>query len=75
LAALRGSRIGLAGYGAAVFGRYVVAERTGAQSLPDSFAHPISIGALAWLTASSWRRRRRGDLRWKGRPVVPDTAR
>ncbi len=70
VAALRGSRIGLLGYAAGVAGRYVVAERTGGQSLPDSLAHPASIGVFAWLTASSWRRRRRGDLRWKGRPVV-----
>lgn len=70
LAALRGSRAGLVGYGAAVVGRYAVAERTGGQSLPDAFAHPASIGLLAWLTASSWRRRLRGDLAWKGRPVV-----
>lgn len=69
LAALRGSRAGLIGYGAAVAGRYAVAERTGAQSLPDSVAHPVSIAALAWLTGVSWRRHRRGDLRWKGRPV------
>jgi hypothetical protein len=75
LAALRGSRVGLAGYGAAVFGRYVVAERTGQQSLPDALAHPLSIAALTWLTATSWRRHRRGDLRWKGRPVVVDAAR
>ncbi len=69
VAALRGSLVGLAGYGAAVTGRYVVAERTGGRSLPDSFGHPASVVLLAWLTAESWVRRRRGTLRWKGRPL------
>jgi hypothetical protein len=69
LAALRGSLAGLAGYGAAVTGRYVVAERTGGRSLPDSFGHPASIVLLGWLTAQSWVRRRRGTLRWKGRAL------
>ncbi len=69
LAALRGSLAGLAGYGAAVAGRYVVAERTGGRSLPDSFGHPASIVLLGWLTAQSWVRRRRGTLRWKGRAL------
>jgi Glycosyl transferase family 2 len=69
LAALRGSFVGAVGYGAAVTGRYVVAERTGGRSLPDSFGHPASIALLAWLTAGSWVRRRRGTLRWKGRPL------
>lgn len=59
LAALRGSTVGLVGYTAAVAGRYLVAERTGGRSLPDSLAHPVSIGALAWLTAESWREHHR----------------
>ncbi len=69
LAAARGSRVGLVGFGAAVAGRYLVAERTGGRSLPDSFAHPASVLLLWWLTASSWWRRRRGGLRWKGRDL------
>jgi Glycosyl transferase family 2 len=69
LAALRGSLVGLLGYGAAVTGRYVVAERTGGRSVPDSLAHPASIALLGWLTAASWVRRRQGTLRWKGRPL------
>ncbi len=70
LAALRGSRVGAAGYLAAVAGRMLTARRTGGRVLPDAFAHPLSIGLLAWLTACSWRRRRRGDLTWKGRSVI-----
>jgi hypothetical protein len=69
VAALRGSVVGLAGYTAAVTGRYVVAERTGGRSLPDSLGHPASILLVGWLTATSWLRRRRGDLVWKGRPL------
>jgi Glycosyl transferase family 2 len=67
LAALTGSRVGLLGYGAAVAGRAAVAARTGGHPLPDSLAHPASIAVLAWLTAGSWRRHRRGELTWKGR--------
>jgi hypothetical protein len=69
VAALRGSRVGLAGYTAAVLGRYFVAERTGGRSLPDSLAHPASIVILDWLTVHSWVMRRRGELRWKGRTI------
>jgi hypothetical protein len=74
LAALRGSLVGLAGYGAAVAGRYVVAERTGGRSLPDSFGHPASVVLLAWLTTESWVRRRRGTLRWKGRRLTSEST-
>ncbi len=69
LAAVRGSLVGAVGYGAAVTGRYVVAERTGGRSVPDSLGHPASVALLGWLTAASWLRRRRGTLQWKGRPL------
>lgn len=69
VAALRGSRIGLLGYAAAVAGRYAVAERTGGRSLPDSLAHPASVTVLGWLTARSWRLHDRGQLSWKGRTL------
>jgi hypothetical protein len=69
VAALRGSRVGLAGYAAGVAGRYAVAERTGGRSLPDSFAHPASVAALAWLTVRSWRLHDAGRLTWKGRAL------
>jgi hypothetical protein len=59
VAALGGSPIGLAGYGAAVVSRYVVAERTGGRSLPDALFHPASILTALWLTARSWYRRLR----------------
>jgi hypothetical protein len=67
--ALRGSRVALIGTAAGVAGRVLVARRTGARVLPDSLAHPVSIGLLGYLTVESWRRRRRGTLTWKGRAV------
>ncbi len=69
VAALRGSRVGLVGYAAAVAGRYAVAERTGGRSLPDSLAHPASVAVLGWLTARSWLLHERGGLTWKGRAL------
>ncbi len=68
-AALRGSRVGLLGLGAGVLGRYLTAEATGARSLPDALAHPVSLLAAAYLTARSFVGRYRGTLRWKGREV------
>ena len=69
VAALTGSRAGLAGYGAAVLGRYAVARRTGGRVLPDALAHPASIVLLGYLTGRSWWYRRRGGLIWKGRAL------
>lgn len=68
LAALRGSRIGLLGYLAAVTGRMITARRTGGRAL-DAVAHPVSIALLGWLTAHSHVSHGRGTLRWKGRPI------
>jgi hypothetical protein len=69
LAALRGSRVGLLGYAAGVAGRVMVARRTGDRAWPDALAQPVSAALAAALLASSVRGRRRGTLRWKGRPV------
>jgi cellulose synthase/poly-beta-1,6-N-acetylglucosamine synthase-like glycosyltransferase len=67
LAAARGSRIGWAGYAAAVAGRVVAARRTGGRVMPDALAHPLSIVAFGYLTLRSiWVHRFR-TLRWKGR--------
>jgi glycosyltransferase involved in cell wall biosynthesis len=68
LAALRGSRIGAIGYGAAVAGRVITARRTGGRVL-DAPAHPVSVAMLIALTVRSHVQHRRGTLRWKGRPV------
>ena len=69
VAALAGSRVGLAGYAAGVAGRVLVARRVRARVFPDVLAHPVSVALLGWLTAESWRRRRAGTLAWKGRPL------
>ncbi len=69
LAAATGSRAGLVGYGAGVASRAVVARRTGGRAWPDALAHPVSVLTLARLVAGSVVGRRRGTLRWKGRPV------
>jgi hypothetical protein len=69
LAALAGSRLGLAGYAAGVTGRVVTARRTGGRIWPDALAHPASVAMFAGLTARSLNRHRAGALRWKGRPL------
>jgi hypothetical protein len=69
LAALRGSRAGLAGYAAGIAGRALVARRTRGRVLPDALAHPVSVAALGLLTARSWRGRRQGTLVWRGRRI------
>ena len=68
-AALRGSRIGAIGYLVGVVSRVVAARRTGGRAWPDAFAHPLSVLAFGYLTASSWRDRRAGRLTWKGRAI------
>jgi hypothetical protein len=70
VAALLGSRRGLAGYAAGVAGRLVVASRTGGRPWPDALAHPVSIVLLDVLMARSVAGRRRGTLTWRGRPVA-----
>lgn len=62
--------VGLAGYTAATAGRVLIARRTRQRVWPDAFAHPVSIAAFGALVAESFRRRRRGELKWRGRPVV-----
>lgn len=74
-AALRGSSVGALGYLASVAGRTLVARRTGARSVPDAWWHPASVLLLDTLVVDSFRRRRRGDLRWKGRAVEASEAR
>jgi hypothetical protein len=70
LAALRGSRAGLAGYAAAVAGRALVGRRVGSRVWPDALAHPASVLAFAWLVARSVRAERAGALHAKGRRLT-----
>lgn len=69
LAALRGSKVGLAGYLAGVAGRAVVAHRAGSRVWPDALAHPVSTATAAALLADSVRAHRRGAVSWKGRAL------
>lgn len=69
VAALRGSRAGALGYLAGVASRAIAARRTGGRVLPDALAHPVSVVLLGYLTTVSWRDRRAGRLRWKGRRI------
>jgi hypothetical protein len=68
VAALRGSPAGAVGYLASVAGRALVARRTHGR-VGDAWLHPVSIVLLQGLLVDSFRRRARGALRWKGRPV------
>jgi hypothetical protein len=70
VAALRGSRMGAVGYLAGVASRVIAARRTGGRVLPDALAHPVSVLALAYLTARSHRAHRTGTLSWKSRPLA-----
>jgi len=70
LAALGGSRAGLAGYSAAVASRALAAAHSGGRAWPDALAHPVSVAALLGLLAASWRGHRRGTLTWKGRRLT-----
>jgi GT2 family glycosyltransferase len=69
LAALGGSRAGLLGYLAGVAGRVASARASGGRAWPDALGHPLSVLALDALMLRSVRGRRRGTLRWRGRPV------
>jgi Glycosyltransferase like family 2 len=60
---------GLAGYALGVLGRVVAGRASAARVWPDALAHPVSIVLFGWLVVRSLRRRQRGDLTWKGRPV------
>jgi hypothetical protein len=66
----RGIRLfGGIGYAGAIAGRILVARRTRQRLLPDTLLQPASIAALAGLTFESFRRRRRGELSWRGRQI------
>jgi hypothetical protein len=68
-AALAGSRVGAAGYAAAVAGRVLAGRFIGTPTRWDAAAHPLSVLAVLGLVVSSFLGRARGTLRWKGRTV------
>lgn len=65
----RARAAGALGYAAGVTGRVLVARRTGGRPL-DSVAHPASVAVFGALVGESWRRRRAGTLRWRGRGLT-----
>lgn len=60
---------GTAAYLLGVAGRVVSARATGGRAWPDALAHPVSVALFGGLVARSYRLKRRGTLRWRGRPV------
>jgi len=69
LAALRGSRVGLAGYLGVVAARITLARRFGEPPLPYSFTHPVAAVMSCGLIVESRRRQKRNLRTWKGRAV------
>jgi hypothetical protein len=68
-AALRGSRLGLAGYLSAVASRIAVSRRFNESTSPYVLAHPVAC-ALSWvMMVESRRQARRGSRTWKGRTL------
>ncbi|MGH8894936.1 MAG: glycosyltransferase, partial [Actinomycetes bacterium] len=53
VAALRGSRLGAAGWAVAVIGRAAIGRRVGSRVWPDALAHPVSVATVGWLTLRS----------------------
>jgi hypothetical protein len=69
LAALRGSRIGLLGYTAAVAGRVVSGRAARDRIFPYALASPVTAAISAGMYVDSVRRHQRGELSWKGRSL------
>ncbi len=57
------------GYLLGVLGRVVAGRVTGARTVPDALAHPVSVLVFGFLVVRSFRLRRRGGLTWKGRAL------
>lgn len=69
-AALRGSRLGKIGYGAAVAGRVISGLSSRDRLVPDALFHPASSALSVALYVDSVRRRRRDRVTWKGRVIA-----
>lgn len=60
---------GACGYLLGVLGRVIAGRATGARSVPDALAHPVSVLLFGYLVVRSLRLHRRGTLVWKGRAL------
>jgi hypothetical protein len=69
-AALRGSKLGLAGYGAGVVGRVISGRSSRDRLIPDALFHPASSALSVGLYVDSVRRRKQDKVTWKGRAIA-----
>lgn len=70
LAALRGSRLGMLGYGAGVVGRVISGRSSRDRLVPDALFHPASSALSVALYIESVRRRKKDQVTWKGRAIA-----
>jgi hypothetical protein len=68
-AALRGSKVGLAGYLGVAAARVTLARRFGEPPFPYSFTHPVASVVSVGLIVESRRRQKHNLRSWKGRSV------
>lgn len=53
----------------AIYGRFIVAVRTGQNKFPEVLTHSIAIAVFALLNVLSWVRHLQGTNSWKGRAI------
>lgn len=70
LAALRGSKVGMVGYAAAIAGRVVSGRAAGDRIFPWVFFSPVTAAISGGMYVYSLRRAAQGGLTWKGRPIT-----
>jgi glycosyltransferase involved in cell wall biosynthesis len=70
LAALRGSKLGMLGYGAGVVGRVLAGRSSHDRLVPDALFHPASSALSVALYVDSVRRRKKDKVTWKGRAIA-----
>jgi hypothetical protein len=69
-AALRGSKLGMLGYGAGVVGRVISGRSSHDRLIPDALFHPASSALSVALYIESVRRRKKDKVTWKGRAIA-----
>jgi glycosyltransferase involved in cell wall biosynthesis len=69
-AALRGSKLGMIGYGAGVVGRVISGRSSRDRLFPDALFHPASSALSVGLYIDSVRRRKKDRVTWKGRAIA-----
>ena len=69
-AMLRGSKLGMIGYGAGVVGRVISGRSSRDRLIPDALFHPASSALSVGLYVDSVRRRKKDKVTWKGRAIA-----